>query len=369
MKAYKKKKARESRKRRESSERANAGVNALKPTKAREYEACENQMAEDSKIKVDKFDGSDYGFWKMQIEDLLYQKSLHLPMLGEQPDDMYDEEWKLLDKQALGVVRLSLAKSVTYNIVNETTTYGVLKALSNMYEKPSASNKVFLIRQLVNTKMKEGMPVAVHINEFNSIISRLSSVEIKFEDEVQALLLLSSLPDSWSGTVTAVSSASGTTKLTFDSIRDLILNKDIRRRRSSGESSSSSSLLHTESRGRRNDRGHNRGRSNSRRRGQSKNRKDIECWNCKEKGHFRNQCPKPKAEKKEVNDVYSEESGDFLICCVENSEEESWIMDSGASFHAVSYPDMVKNLQSGNLGKVSLADDQVLDITVFFHLE
>ncbi|KAF5797362.1 putative RNA-directed DNA polymerase [Helianthus annuus] len=317
-------------------------------------------MAEDGKIKIDKFDGSDYGFWKMQIEDLLYQKSLHLPMLGEQPDDMYDEEWKLLDRQALGVVRLSLAKSVAYNVVNETTTYGVLKALSNMYEKPSASNKVFLIRQLVNTKMKEGMPVAAHINEFNSIISRLASVEIKFEDEVQALLLLSSLPDSWSGTVTAVSSASGTTKLTFDSIRDLILNEDIRRR-SNGESSSSSSLLHTENRGRRNDRGHNRGRSKSRRRGQSKNRKDIECWNCKEKGHFRSQCTKPAA-KKEVNSVSSEELGDALICSVEDSVE-SWIMDSGASFHAISCPDMVKNLRTGNFGKVRLADDQMLDIT------
>ncbi|KAJ0555551.1 putative RNA-directed DNA polymerase [Helianthus annuus] len=208
--------------------------------------------------------------------------------------------------------------------------------------------------------MKEGMPVAAHINEFNSIISRLASVEIKFEDEVQALLLLSSLPDSWSGTVTAVSSASGTTKLTFDSIHDLILNEDIRRR-SNGESSSSSSLLHTENRGRRNDRGHNRGRSKSRRRGPSKNRKDIECWNCKEKGHFRSQCTKPAA-KKEVNSVSSEELGDALICSVEDSVE-SWIMDSGASFHAISCPDMVKNLRTGNFGKVRLADDQMLDIT------
>ncbi|KAM0059033.1 putative RNA-directed DNA polymerase [Helianthus debilis subsp. tardiflorus] len=276
-------------------------------------------MAEDSKIKIDKFDGSDYGFWRMQIEDLLYQKGLHLPMLGQQPDDMYDEEWKLLDRQALGVVRLSLAKSVAYNIVNETTTYGVLKSLSNMYEKPSASNKVFLIRQLVNTKMKEGMSVTSHINEFNSIISRLASVEIKFDDEVQAVLLLSSLPESWPSTVTAVSSASGTTKLTFEGIRDLIINEDIRRR-NNNETSSSSSLLHTESRGRRNDRGTNRGRSKSRKRGQSKNRKDIECWNCKEKGHFRSQCTKPAA-KKEVNSVVSEESGDALICCVENSVE------------------------------------------------
>ncbi|KAM0059034.1 putative RNA-directed DNA polymerase [Helianthus debilis subsp. tardiflorus] len=38
-------------------------------------------------------------------------------------------------------------------------------------------------------------------------------------------------------------------------------------------------------------------------------------------------------------------------------------MDSGASFHAISCPDMVKNLRTGNFGKVRLVDDQMLDIT------
>ncbi|GJR15594.1 hypothetical protein Tco_0798246 [Tanacetum coccineum] len=166
-------------------------------------------MAEDGKIKIDKFDGHDFGFWKMQIEDYLYQKKLHEPLAEAKPTGMKAEDWTLLDRQALGAVRLSLAKNVAYNVVNEKTTYGLFKALSNMYEKPSASNKVFLIRQLVNTKMKEGASVADHVNEFNSILSRLMSVDIKFDDEVQALLLLSSLPESWSGTVTAVSGSTG----------------------------------------------------------------------------------------------------------------------------------------------------------------
>jgi hypothetical protein len=34
-------------------------------------------MSEDSKIKIEKLDGSDYGFWKIQIKDLLYHESLH----------------------------------------------------------------------------------------------------------------------------------------------------------------------------------------------------------------------------------------------------------------------------------------------------
>ena len=65
------------------------------------------------------------------------------------------------------------------------------------------------------------------------------SVGIKFDDEVQALLLLLSLPDSWSGTVTAVNSSAGSDGFTFESIHDLILGEDVRRT-SSGESSSES---------------------------------------------------------------------------------------------------------------------------------
>ncbi|KAJ0075484.1 hypothetical protein Patl1_34556 [Pistacia atlantica] len=37
----------------------------------------------------------------MQIEDHLYGRKLHLPLLGEKPENMSDEDWTLLDKQVL----------------------------------------------------------------------------------------------------------------------------------------------------------------------------------------------------------------------------------------------------------------------------
>lgn len=71
------------------------------------------------------------------------------------------------------MVRLTLAKNISCDIIEETTTYGLIKVLSNMYEKQSASNMVFLIPQLVNTKIKKGACVTDHVNEFKSILSRL----------------------------------------------------------------------------------------------------------------------------------------------------------------------------------------------------
>ena len=90
----------------------------------------------------------------------------------------------------------------------------------------------------------------------------MSSVGIEFDEEARALILLSSLPESWNATVMAVSSSLGSNKLKFDDVRDLILSEEIRRRES-GESSTSS-ILHTESRGRNSTRGNGRGRSNYR---------------------------------------------------------------------------------------------------------
>ena len=116
-----------------------------------------------------------------------------------------------------------------------------MAALSSLYEKPSASNKVHLMRRLFNLRMTEGASVAQHLNELNTITTQLSSVEIEFDDEVRALILLSSLPDSWNATVTAVSSSSGNSKLKFDDVRDLVLSEEIRRRES-GETSNSSAL-------------------------------------------------------------------------------------------------------------------------------
>ncbi|VFQ58235.1 unnamed protein product [Cuscuta campestris] len=174
-------------------------------------------MTEDGKFRIEKFDGTDFSWLRMQIEDLLVQKDLDV-VLGDKSEKMSDADWAGLDRKAMSVIRLSLTKNVAFNILKETTAKGIMEALSNMYEKPSAANKVFLIRELVNTRMKNGTSITEHINKLNLILARLLSVGIKFDDEVQALLLLSSLLDTWSGTVTAVTSSAGPDGFTLEKI-------------------------------------------------------------------------------------------------------------------------------------------------------
>ena len=146
---------------------------------------------------IEKFDGIDFGFWMIQIEDYLYGKKLHLPLLGEKPAIMKDDEWTLLDRKVLEVIKLIMSKSIVHNVVKEKNIADLMKALFGMYEKSSANNKVHLMKKLFNLKMAENASVAQHLNEFNTITNQLSFVKIDFDDEIPALIVLASLSNSW----------------------------------------------------------------------------------------------------------------------------------------------------------------------------
>ena len=142
---------------------------------------------------------------------------MHLPLLGTKPEAMKAEEWALLDRQVLGVIKLTLSRSVAHNVVKEKITADLMKALSGMYEKPFA-NKVHLMKKLFNLKMADNASVAQHLNEFNTIINQLSSVEIDFDDEIRALIVLASLPNSWEAMRMTVSNSTGKEKLKYHDI-------------------------------------------------------------------------------------------------------------------------------------------------------
>jgi hypothetical protein len=53
--------------------------------------------------------------------------------------------------------------------------------------------------------MSEGGFVFNHLNEFNIVTNKISSIGVKFDDEVRSLLILCSLPKSYNDLVMVVS--------------------------------------------------------------------------------------------------------------------------------------------------------------------
>ena len=123
-------------------------------------------------------------------------------------------------------------------------------AFSKTYEQPSAVNKIHLMKKLFNLKMAKGCSFMSRFSEFNMIVDQLTLVGILFDNEVQALLILSQLPKSWQGSVTAVSNSIGKEKLKLSEVMSLVLTKEIRRKSIKSGSFSLGSALNVEQRSR-----------------------------------------------------------------------------------------------------------------------
>ncbi|KAL8140771.1 hypothetical protein V2J09_006792 [Rumex salicifolius] len=290
------------------------------------------------------------------IEDYQYGKDLYLP-LGEKLEAIKDDEWKLLVRKAMSVVRLSLSRNVAHHTIKTKTTKEMKATLSSMYEKPSTSNKVHLMRSMFNLQMRESAAVANKLSKLNKTITKLYSVKIKFDDEVQALILLFSLSKSLSGAVIALNASVEKEKLQFDDVRDLIISEEIRRKESG---SASGSVLNAG----------NRGRLDSRSKGnhgRSKSKGNLTRTRAKSSAGIVMRMNECKATKDKSVNSSSDAHGDVMIVSDSTTETATEalvlsVSNSRVSFHSCSSTDLMEHYTFGNFGKVYLDNDEPLKI-------
>ena len=139
------------------------------------------------------------------------------------------------------------------------------------------STKMYLIRRLYNLRMKESDSVQAHLNEYESLRSQISSQGMTIEDELRAMILMSSLPSSWETFVTTVCNAS-TIAIKYSKVMSAILTEAARRKSFTKDSAEEAYVVQSSI-----DRSNNRGRSSSRpprnQRSRSKSRETRICNN------------------------------------------------------------------------------------------
>lgn len=265
-----------------------------------------------------------------------------------------------------------------HHVEEEETAYGVWSKLDTLYASKTAINKVHLIGRLSDSKFQEGKSIAAHLNEFQSIFIQLKNMEITFDDEVQALMVMGSLPKSWETLKVSLSNSAPGGKLLMASVTAALLGEEIRRGDDgSTASTSKSEALMTEGRGRTRTRKQNNYQGKSR----SKSRdfkKDKPCHNCGKLGHWKNECrgPKktndksrPKVQHEESETDLVTDDGDLVIvsewvgaCTSTTFKEGEWVIDSGASFHVTPHKEFFSSYTAGNYGHVRMGNKDTAEI-------
>ena len=189
-------------------------------------------MAECYSGPMIKLTATNYSLWKSMKEDFLNYKDLYDSTKGDnvKSSDMLDADWKKLKKKTLGVILQWVDINLYNHVAKETDPHTLWKNLENMYETKNAQTKIFLMRKLMNFKLKEGQSIAKHLNDFEGMIAQLLVIGISLNDETQACLLLGSLPDSSNTLKVTLGNSTLEGKITLAMVRNSLLNEDIRRK-------------------------------------------------------------------------------------------------------------------------------------------
>ncbi|KAD3337006.1 hypothetical protein E3N88_32526 [Mikania micrantha] len=153
---------------------------------------------------------------------------------------------------------------------------------------------------------------------------------IKFEDKIQGLWLLGTLPDSWETFRKSLSNSTANGVITMELAKGSILNEEMRRK--SQGSSLHSNVLVTESRGRSQSKGHT---VRYRRKLKMENKKAN--YNNQKNSHKKDDGGNDSAEANTTAD-------EFFICCDYDMvnvahDDSSWVVDSGATYNEGEYID------------------------------
>eukprot|EP00253_Pinus_taeda_P034022 PITA_34022 len=142
--------------------------------------------------------------------------------------------------------------------------------------------------------MKDGDSVIEHLNAFNTVVSRLASVDIKISDEDKCIHLFCSLPNSWDSLVIAI--GSNATALQFYEIVSSLLTEEMRQ-------------------------------------------KNMESQN-------------------EVENTKNEGGDVYLASSSTHVDHEAWLIDSSASFHFTPHREWFYEYEKYDGGDVFLGDDR-----------
>lgn len=66
-----------------------------------------------------------------------------------------------------------------------------------MSKQKTTGEKIFLLKKLVNMKLKRGILMTDHFNAFQSMENQLVAMKMVMDSEMQASMLLYSLPNNW----------------------------------------------------------------------------------------------------------------------------------------------------------------------------
>ncbi|KAG8490786.1 hypothetical protein CXB51_014006 [Gossypium anomalum] len=139
--------------------------------------------------------------YEIKMQAVLAQMDLEDALLGidKMPSTLTDEEKKRKDRKALTQLHLHLSNEILQDVMKEKTAAALWKRLEQICMSKTLTSKLHMKQQrLYAHRLEEGASVHEHLTVFKEILSNLEAMEVQYDKEDLGLILLCSLPPSYS---------------------------------------------------------------------------------------------------------------------------------------------------------------------------
>ena len=324
-----------------------------------------------------------FTLWQVKMRAMLIQTEVNdaLDKFGNKDSKSWTDEEKRKDRKVLSQIQLHLSNDILQDYLQEKTAATLWLKLESIFISKDLTSKMHMKLKLYTHKLQEGSFVLNHLSVFKKIISDLQSMEVDYDDEDFALILLCYLPSSFANFRDTLLYSQDT--LMPDEVYEALQAKEkIKQMVSSEGSTSNGEALSVHGRTQKKSNNSYRGKSSNGYHGCSKSKdKDGKfCKYCNKNNHFVYECfklknkekragtyrPKGKPNEEANASVATDGSSDgnevlvaFAGCA--NSGDE-WILDSAAFFHICINRDWFITYDSVNGGSIKMGDDSPCQI-------
>ncbi|KYM95552.1 Copia protein [Cyphomyrmex costatus] len=216
----------------------------------------------DEEFKLRIFDGRDYNIWKKRILLYLKLKKCHEPAIRERLSTDLEAEWNEKTLKAMNYIYYSISNKQVEFISDKETPLDILNKFDEVYLKKSTALQICIRNRLDRMKLKDFKDSSTFFLEFEKIVNELKSAGATVNKREKLDYMLRMLPYSLSYIGDLVDTMKESDR-TCEFLKNKIAMWETRSQSEKGKAKSS--VFKVE-------------------------KKNIQCYQCKERGHTKKNC-------------------------------------------------------------------------------
>ncbi|KRZ82890.1 Retrovirus-related Pol polyprotein from transposon TNT 1-94 [Trichinella sp. T8] len=272
--------------------------------------------------------GENYSRWKFEIEAVLEARDCLDVVSGEttcpQKDESEIKAWKKRDALARSIISRSLDDFHHAFIRSCKTSKEMMNCIVRIKEQATVSSKLLVSSEFHAYTWKPGMNVASFIAGLNVIVNKMQSLQIELDDEIIIGKVIQCLPSDFDSFRQSWRLSAPKTVTLSDLTSQLLACESDQLCRSMQAVSIGEALVGK--------------RTTSKEPNENSKKRNIECWNCKKKGHIRSECrSQRKLNSSTLKDRTKSLNRTGFVARswldVRQEPNDGWLADSGAFKH------------------------------------